>query len=85
MKVNITCNDDLMKRVDAYAERNYLSRSGLFTIAVTQYLNSVEIVNSVTDMTVSLRKIADNNEIDDETLEKLKDFERICRAVAIGK
>ena len=85
MKVNITCDDELMKRVDAYAERNFLSRSGLFTLAVTNYLNSVELLGCITDMSVSMRKIADSNEIDEETFNKLQDFERICKAVGVGK
>lgn len=85
MKVNITCDDELMKRVDSYAERNYLSRSGLFNLAVTNYLNSVELMSCITDMSVAMQKIADTNEIDDETYEQLKDFERICKAVGVGK
>ena len=39
MKVNVTLDDELMQRVDNYADRNYMSRSGLISIAVTQYLN----------------------------------------------
>lgn len=85
VKINVSIKEELVKRLDAYAERNYLSRSGLVSLALTNYLNSVELVSCVTDMAVSMRKIADNNYIDDETLEKLKDFERVCQAVGVGK
>ena len=78
MKVNITFNEELMKRADAFAEKNYLSRSGLFTLAVTQYLNANEITNAINEMALCMRKIADNNAVDDETMEQLKDFERIA-------
>lgn len=78
MKVNITFNEELMKRADAFAEKNYLSRSGLFTLAVTQYLNANEITNAINEMALCMRKIADNNAVDEETMEQLKDFERIA-------
>ena len=36
MKVNISLDDELMKRLDDYADRNYMSRSGLISLACTQ-------------------------------------------------
>jgi len=84
MKVNITINEDLMKRADAYAERNYLSRSGLMSLALTNYLNSFELLSSLNDIKFSMRKIADNNAVDKETLEKLTDFERLCHVLGVG-
>lgn len=77
MKVNITFNEELMKRADAFAEKNYLSRSGLFTLAITQYLNANEVTNAIHEMALCMRKIADNNSVDEETMEQLKDFERV--------
>lgn len=84
MKVNITINEELMKRADAYAERNYLSRSGLMSLALTNYLNSFELLSSLNDIKFSMRKIADNNVVDEETLEKLTDFERLCHVLGVG-
>jgi hypothetical protein len=37
MKVTITLDDDLMQRVDAYSDENYMSRSGLISFACTQF------------------------------------------------
>lgn len=79
MKVGITLDDNLMKRIDDYADENYLSRSGLISLAVTQYLNSAEVTKAVKDMAFSMRKIADTGKIDHETMEQLEDFERLSK------
>ncbi len=78
MKVGITLDDDLLVRVDAFADRNYMSRSGLISLALTQYLNSQEMINAITDMSLSMRKIADSGEVDHDTLEQLEDFQRVA-------
>lgn len=84
MKVNITFNDDLMKRIDEYADRNYMSRSGLISFAVTQFLNGQQMISAVQDMSVCMRKIADSGQVDEETEKKLQELEIIAR-VLVGK
>lgn len=76
MKLQISLNDDLLERVDRYADDNYLSRSGLISQALVQFLNQYEYIFAVKDLAVSVRKIADNGKVDAETLEQIKDFER---------
>lgn len=83
MKVQITLDDALMKRVDAYADENYMSRSGLLSLAATQYLNAVDVTKAVKDMAVSMRKIADNGTVDHETMEQLEDFERLSKMLVM--
>lgn len=79
MKVQITLDDALMHRVDTYADENYMSRSGLVSLAVTQYLNSADVTKAIKDMALCMRKIADTGNIDDEIREELEDFERIAK------
>lgn len=79
MKVQITLDDALMERVDTYADENYMSRSGLVSLAVTQYLNSADVTKAIKDMALCMRKIADTGNIDDEIREELEDFERIAK------
>lgn len=83
MKVQITLDDALMKRVDAYADENYMSRSGLLSLAVTQYLNAAEVTKAIKEMAVCMRKIADNGTVDHETMEKLEDFERLSKMLVM--
>lgn len=79
MKVNITLDDELMKEVDDFAEKNFMSRSGLLSLAVTQYINANKAVFAMQDLALAMRKIADTNEMDDDTKEKLDDFERTAK------
>lgn len=75
MKVQITMDDELMKRVDDYAAKNYMSRSGLIAQACLSYLTQNEALSAVKDISLSIRKIADTGSIDEDTEKKLKDFE----------
>lgn len=79
IKVNITLDEELMRRVDEYAEENYLNRSSLVSLATTQFLNAADVTKAIKDMAFAMRKIADNGEIDDETKRDLEDFERLSR------
>lgn len=83
MKVQITLDDALMERVDAYADENYMSRSGLLSLAVTQYLNAAEVTKVIKEMAVCMRKIADNGTVDHETMEQLEDFERLSKMLVM--
>ena len=78
-KVQISVDDELLKRIDNYSDRNYLSRSGLITLACSQYLNQAEVVTAVKDMALCMRKIADAGTVDDETQKQLEDFERLSQ------
>lgn len=84
MKVQITLNDALMERVDAYADENYMSRSGLISLAVTQYLNTAEVTKAIKEMAVCMRKIADNGTVDHETMKQLEDFERLSKMLVMN-
>lgn len=81
MKVNITVDDALMERIDNYAKKNYLSRSGLMALACNEYINTREIMMLVKDMSLAMRKIADTGNIDAKTFEQLKEFERLAKFI----
>lgn len=83
-KVQISIDDKLLQRIDNFAEENYMSRSGLISLATAQYLNANEVVILIKDMSLAMRKIADSGEIDNETMEKLEDFERMSKML-VGK
>lgn len=83
-KVMISVDDNLLARIDNYADNNYMSRSGLLTMAATNYLNQAEALIAVKDMSFCLRKIAETGSVDDETMAQLNDFERFSRLL-MGK
>lgn len=78
MKVQITMDDALVKRMDKAVEDNYTSRSGLISMALVQYLNQNEVVSAVRDLSLALRKIADTGSVDEQTQQQLDDFSRLA-------
>lgn len=78
-KINISIDDGLLERIDKVAELNYMSRSGLISVACAQYINSSEVVSAVKEMALCIRKIADDGTVDKETAQQLDDMERLCK------
>ena len=85
MKVGITVDEDLMRRADEYADKNFMSRSGLFTLALNQYLTAQSVPEFMREITLLMRKIADKGTVDSETLETLEDLERFCKLFGASK
>lgn len=80
-KVNITINDELLKRIDEYADENYTSRSGLIGIGMAEYLNARETMALVKNLSLAIGKIAETGNVDNKTMEAIKDFERFTKMV----
>lgn len=80
-KVMISVDDNLLERIDSVADSNYMSRSGLISIACSQFINSAEAINAIRNISVCVQKIADNGTIDHDTIEQLEDFERVCKVL----
>ena len=81
-KINISIDDSLLERLDRVADENYMSRSGLISQSVIQYLNQFEIVLAIKGMGIAMNKIAEQGEVDEDTRKQLDDFERLCRLFA---
>ena len=84
-KVQLSIDERLLDRADTFADDNYMSRSALFTLALTQYLNQNDAVNALRDVSLAVRKIADNGEIDEQSKQQLEDFERLCTMMFVKK
>lgn len=78
MKVTITLDDELMHKIDKYADENYTSRSGYIAAATSNYIMQHEIVKALKGLSVAMNKIADTGKLDEETKTELEDFERIA-------
>lgn len=79
-KINITISEELAERLEEYCKKNYLTKSGVITMATTDYLNTREMQISYKNMTDSIAKLAEIGLIDKDkldaaiTLGTLKDF-----------
>lgn len=58
VKINITVQDELLSRIDAYADDNGMTRSGLLQMAARQYLDAVEMSPAVRSMMRNLSDLA---------------------------
>lgn len=79
MKMQISLDDSLAKRIDDYADKNYMSRSGLISLACAQFLNSAEVVGVVKEMGVAINKIADMGGVDEDTQKQIEDLGRTMK------
>ena len=77
LKITMNINDDLLERVDRYAKINYLSRTSIFSFAVSQFLTTQELPSLMSNMNNAMLKIAETGTITEEqqkTLEAMQVF-----------
>ena len=77
-KINISINDDLLVRIDKFSENNYLSRSGLISLACNQFLISQEAQAMFRNISLAFNKISEQGFLDEETKKELEDIMRLC-------
>lgn len=85
MKINVTMNDELYERLVDYADKNYLNKSQLISIALTDYLNAKQAITAMNEIALATRQIANSNEIDEDTKKELEKLELICSMMNIKK
>ena len=79
VKINISIDDELLKRIDLTADDAYMSRSGLISYACAQYLNQQESMKAIRDLALIMRKISDAGDIDENAKEQLQDIETLLK------
>ena len=72
MKVQISIDDDLMNKIDVYAEKNYMSRSSLFAVAANEYVNARAYISAMQDIALAYQEIAKKNKLDDDAMAELE-------------
>lgn len=78
-KLQISINDELLEKIDKCCSDNYMTRSGLISLACVQYVNQTEIVNALKGMENSLKKIANENIAPQEVVDDLKQLENTIK------
>lgn len=85
MKLTISMDDNLVKRMDEAADLNYMSRSGFISHAVSQYLIQQDSVIALNKMSLALNKIADSDSFDDVDLSELNEVRNMLNLVLSKK
>lgn len=84
MKVTMNVNDELLKRLDSFAKKNYLPRSTLMTIACNQYLIQNEMQELFSDLRKALQRISETGEMDESTKRDMDNFINACKLLQGG-
>ena len=82
VKLQVTFDDELLKKVDETAVNLHISRSALVSIATSQFVIQQELSGLIKDMALAMRKIADTGCVGPEVMEQLEDFERYAKLFA---
>lgn len=78
MRVTMTLNDELLKRLDTYAKANYMNRSSVVSFACNQFLMANELQSLMVDLKRAVQKIADCGTVSEEQMKELEKFEMLC-------
>lgn len=84
-KIQISVDSDLLKRANEFADSNYTTRSGLFCLALRQYLDSQEAIQAIKRISVVMQVISEKGEIDDEAKKELDRIDTIIKLISSSK
>lgn len=79
MKLQISLDDELVARIDNCADKNYMSRSGFISQACVQLLNQTELVTSINRISYACQKVAESNQLDEDTKQQFREFELLAK------
>lgn len=74
MKFQVNMDDALFERLEEYADSHYITRSGAVALACNQMIMTDDISKAICSMAVSMKRIAENNEIDEGAKSDLRTF-----------
>lgn len=81
MKISISIDDELLKKVDEYKDKHFLKRSAVFSIAVGNLILQDEMVKTLKAMQSALETVSQGKELTDEDKEKMDQFEFLCKTI----
>lgn len=89
-KINITLSEELLERLENYCEQNYLTKSGVMAMSLTDYLNAREMQTCIKSISLAFEKL--NNALDQgendevkksnaiaEVTEKMQEFQNVMK------
>lgn len=80
-KVQISVDDELLARIDDYADRHYMTRSGFFTQSANNFLLTDEVQKSIRTMALAMKAIAETGTVSEQTMLELEDFQKLASAL----
>lgn len=81
-KINISFDIELLGKIDEYAKNNYMSRTAVITQACTQLVMAQEVTRALSKLAISMQRIADTQEIDEQSKKELESFKALAYFLA---
>lgn len=81
-KINISFDRELLGKIDEYAKNNYMSRTAVIKQACTQLVMAQEVTQALSKLALSMQRIADTQEIDEQSKKELESFKAIAYFLA---
>jgi metal-responsive CopG/Arc/MetJ family transcriptional regulator len=78
-KVQITMDSDLLGAVDEYCDKNYMNRSWMISQACIQLVNQQKLVDSISSMSLAIKKCCESGKLDTETRAEMESFEALTK------
>ena len=81
-KFQVSMDDELSARVEDYADRHFMTRSGVVTMACNQLLLTEDVQRSIKTVALAMKRIAESNQIDEKSKEELHEFEVLAKMIS---
>lgn len=78
-KVQVTMDTELLQAVDEYCDKHYMNRSWMVSQACLSLVNQQKLIDSISNMSLAVKKAVDTNNFDDETKKQLEEFEALAK------
>ena len=84
-KVQITVDEDLLRDVDDYCDKNYMNRSWLISQALLQVISQQKVIDSMFNVSLAMKKVAESGNLDEESKKEMETFQALCKMFVQGK
>ena len=84
-KLQITMDEELLNEVDEYCDKNYMNRSWLISQALVSVLNQQKLIDAMLNISIALKNVSENGEVDEETKQEMEKLETLCKLVISKK
>ncbi len=78
-KVMITVDEDLLRDVDDYCDKNYLNRSAFFNQSVSEKINTQKLINAISDVAIAMKRVAESGDVDKDFEQKYQTFKSVAQ------
>ena len=82
MKISISLSDDLVNKIDAYADEGGMTRSGFISQSCKLYIQQLEVTQCLKSMSNAMNRIASTGVVDEKTQKELERFTQLADFIA---